>query len=72
MTTRKEAISAAALILVQARAERDALSPRKAAEAAWYPGHRLGSVEAIEALIISQRKQVLATQQAHTIRPLAA
>lgn len=57
MRTRQEAIQAAADIFVEARAERDALSPRQAAEAAWYPGHRLGTVEAIEALIIQQRAE---------------
>ncbi|MGE7437524.1 hypothetical protein [Kitasatospora sp. NPDC001175] len=56
MTTRQEAIRSAALVLAQARAERDALSPREAAEAAWYPGHRLETVEAIETLIIQQRQ----------------
>ncbi|MFJ9771134.1 hypothetical protein ACIRVF_07815 [Kitasatospora sp. NPDC101157] len=54
---RREAISAAALISGQARAERDARTPREAAEAAYYPGHRLGSVEAIEALIVRQRAE---------------
>lgn len=57
MTTRQEAIRGAALILMEARAERDALSPRAAAEAAWYPGHELQTVEAIEALIVKQRRQ---------------
>lgn len=57
MTTRKEAIRRAALVLLEIRAERDALSPRAAAKAAWYPGHRLGTVEAIEELIIRQRRE---------------
>lgn len=57
MTTRAEAIRAAAYVLVEARIARDSLSPRAAAEAAYYPGHRLGSVEAIEALIVSQRAE---------------
>lgn len=69
MTTRQEAIRGAALVLAEARAARDALSPRAAAEAAWYPGHRLGTVEAIEALITSQREQATYTDQ-H--QPLAA
>lgn len=72
MTTRQEAIRGAALVLVEARAARDALSPRAAAKGAWYPGHRLGTVEAIEALIISQREQALAAQQDQHNRPLAA
>jgi hypothetical protein len=53
----QQAIQDAGLILAQARAYRDSLSPRQAAEAAYYPGHRLGSVDAIEALIISQRAE---------------
>lgn len=57
MTTREEAARAAGRVLAQARAERDALTPREAAEAAWYPGHRLGTVEAIEELIIRQRAE---------------
>lgn len=57
MTTRQEAIRGAALVLIEARAERDALSPRAAAEAAWYPGHELQTVDAIEALIIEQRRE---------------
>ncbi|MCX5209705.1 hypothetical protein OG689_10465 [Kitasatospora sp. NBC_00240] len=60
MTSRREAIRAAALVLVEACAERDALSPREAAEAAWYPGHRLVTVDAIEALIIRQREEAIA------------
>ncbi|MEU6235912.1 hypothetical protein [Kitasatospora sp. NPDC047058] len=55
MTSRAAAIADAGRLLAAARAERDALTPRAAAEAAWYPGHRLGSIDAIEALIISQR-----------------
>jgi hypothetical protein len=58
VTSRHDAVRAAGRILALARAERDALTPRAAAEAAWYPGHRLGTVEAIEALIISQREAV--------------
>ncbi|MFE2407014.1 hypothetical protein ACFXDE_01585 [Kitasatospora sp. NPDC059408] len=54
---RRQAIRAAGLVLAQARAERDALTPREAAEAAFYPGHRLGSIDAIEALIIRQRAE---------------
>lgn len=50
-----EAIQAAGQILAMARAKRDALSPREAAEAAWFSGHPLKTVDAIEALIVSQR-----------------
>lgn len=49
------AVRAAAEALVNAVAERASRTPREAAEAAWYPGHRLGSVEAIEAEIIRRR-----------------
>lgn len=72
MTTREEAIKAAGYALAVARAKRDALSPRKAAEAAWYPGHRLGTVEAIEQLIVQQREEALARLQAAQQLPLAA
>lgn len=55
-TSREAAIRAAAEALVEAVAERAARTPRAAAEAAYYPGHPLGSVEAIEAEIISRRE----------------
>jgi hypothetical protein len=49
--TRDEAITAAARILRDASAERDALAssegPRAVGEAAYWPGHPLGSPEAI-------------------------
>lgn len=70
MTSRQDAIRAAALVFAEARAERDALSPREAAEAAWYPGHRLQTVDAIEALIIAQRAE--AEQNLMAELPLAA
>ncbi|MGW1587274.1 hypothetical protein [Streptomyces sp. NPDC002386] len=53
--TRSRAVRAAADALVDAVAERAARSPREAAEAAFYPGHPLGSVEAIEAEIVRRR-----------------
>jgi hypothetical protein len=53
--TRQQAIAAAGQILAAARAERDALSPEEAAQAAWYPGHELGTIQAIRDLIIEQR-----------------
>lgn len=56
MTTRAEAISSAAVIFAHACFERDARSAREAAEAAWYPGHRLASVDAVEALIVEKRR----------------
>jgi hypothetical protein len=52
---RARAVRAAADALVDAVAERAARTPREAAEAAYYPGHPLGSVEAIEAEIIRRR-----------------
>jgi hypothetical protein len=55
--TRADAIRAAAEVLLDAVAERAARTPREAAEAAYYPGHPLGSVEAIEAEIIRRRAQ---------------
>lgn len=71
MTTKDEALRAAGRALAVTRVERDALSPRRAAVAAWYPGHEL-SVDEIEALIISQRKQALAALEVAQSRPLAA
>lgn len=56
-STREDAIRAAAAALLDAVADRASRTPREAAEAAWYPGHRLGSVEAIEAEIIRRREQ---------------
>lgn len=56
MSVRERAIRAAAEALADAVAERASRTPREAAEAAWYPGHRLGSVEAIEAEIIRRRE----------------
>lgn len=64
LPTRQECIRRAARTLEFIREERDARTPREAAEAAWYPSHRLGSVEAIEALIIRQRENALAKQAA--------
>lgn len=72
MTTKEEALRNGGRALAVARVERDARSSRAAAEAAWYRGHPLGSVEAIEALIVSQREQALAAHNAQHKRPLAA
>jgi hypothetical protein len=55
MSARTLAVRAAAAALFEAVAERASRTPREAAEAAYYPGHRLGSVEAIEAEIIRRR-----------------
>lgn len=53
--TREEAIHRAALILIGGVKLRASMTPRAAAEAAWYPGHRLGSIEAIERHITERR-----------------
>jgi hypothetical protein len=66
--TRDEAIDGAAPIFARSRWRRDVMSPQKAAEAAWYVGHPLGSIDAIRDLIVAQRK--LAEQPQHL--PLAA
>jgi hypothetical protein len=58
--TEEEAIKAAGRAWAVTRVERDAMTPREAAEAAWYPYHPLGTVEAIEKLIILRREQALA------------
>jgi hypothetical protein len=69
--TKQESLHSTGRALAVARVERDALAPRKAAEAAWYPGNEL-TVEDIEALIITQREQALAAHQARQVKPLAA
>jgi hypothetical protein len=53
--TRDEALAGARRVLVAAARVQAAQTPREAAEAAWYPGHRLGTVEAIETVIIRRR-----------------
>jgi hypothetical protein len=55
LSARDRAIRGAADALVNAVAERASRTPREAAEAAFYPGHPLGSVDAIEAEIIRRR-----------------
>lgn len=55
--TREQACKRAAEILVADVALQASRSPRAAAEAAWYPGHRLKTVEAIEAAIIQRRRE---------------
>jgi hypothetical protein len=42
---------------IRAVEAREALPPREAAEGAWYPGHPLGTVDAIEAEIIQRRAE---------------
>lgn len=55
LSARTQAIRAAAEALADAVAERASRTPHEAAVAAYYPGHRLGSVEAIEAEIVRRR-----------------
>jgi hypothetical protein len=68
--TREQCLAGAGLVFAQARAERDALVPRAAAEAAWHCGHRL-SVDAIEALIIAQRAEAMQANQDQPARTAA-
>lgn len=67
--TREQAIRLAAEALIDAVAERASRTPREAAIAAYYPGHRLGSVEAIEAKIIRRRN---ANPARRSVAPSAA
>lgn len=39
------------------------MTPREAAEAAWYPGHPAGSIEELEAEIVARRARQSAAQQ---------
>lgn len=55
--TRELAIRGAAEALIDAVRERASRTPREAAEAAWYPGHPLGSIDAIEAEIVRRRAE---------------
>lgn len=55
--TRDEYIDGIAAALLRAVEQRDSLPARQAAEGAWYPGHPLGSVEAIEAAIVQRRAE---------------
>lgn len=52
-----EAVDTIVAIVTQAAEQRCALTARQAAEAAWYPGHSLVTVEAIEALINRHRAE---------------
>ncbi len=63
MSVRDDAIQAAGQIFAMARAKRDSLSSRDAAEAAWYPGHPLKTVDAIEALVVEQRERAEARRR---------
>lgn len=72
--TRDEAIQRAAGRLLAGVALQASRTPRAAAEAAWYPGHELGTVEAIEAAIIQRRTEdaQLIARQGHRLHARAA
>lgn len=62
MTPQDEVFNNAAKALIRGVQLRASMTPREAAEAAWYPGHRLKTVEAIEAKIIADRAALAAAQ----------
>lgn len=64
---RDVAIRAFAEALVDAVAERASKTPEQAARDAWYPGHPLGTVDAIAAVIRERRER----QQARQFRDAA-
>jgi hypothetical protein len=55
--TRDQYLDGIATAALQAVQQRESLSARQAAEGAWYPGHPLGTVEAIEAAIVQRRSE---------------
>lgn len=61
---REVAIERARRALIAAVRLRASRSPRDAAVAAWYPGHPLGSVEEIEAVIKARREAGRSAQAA--------
>lgn len=68
---REQAIANAARILVQAVRMQAAMTPREQAEGAWYPGHPLGTVEAVEQAVIERRARhtaILAARDAEKAR----
>ncbi|MEZ0090064.1 hypothetical protein [Streptacidiphilus sp. EB129] len=54
---RSQAIQRAAQILAETVRQQAEMTPRQQAEAAWYPGHPLGSIEAIEQAVIERRQR---------------
>ncbi|MEV8394781.1 MULTISPECIES: hypothetical protein [unclassified Streptomyces] len=66
--TRDVAVRSAAEALLSAIAERATRTPREAAEAAYYPGHPLGSVDAIEAEIAARREREAGEQPLVALR----
>jgi hypothetical protein len=57
MTPREQVIQRAAQAVVNGVRASAAMTPRAAAEAAWYPGHPLKTVDAIEAAIRKRRAE---------------
>lgn len=55
--TRDQYIDGIAAALLRAVEQRESLPARQAAEGAWYPGHPLGTVDAIEAVIVQRRTE---------------
>lgn len=55
--TREQALDNAAAILIDTVRQQAAMTPRQQAEGAWYPGHPLGSVDAIERSVIERRQR---------------
>lgn len=55
--TRDQAVRDCAALLIRGVAQQAARTPREAAELAFYPGHPLGSVDAIEADMIRRRTE---------------
>lgn len=55
--TRDEYLDGIAAAALRAIEHRESLPARQAAEDAWYPGHELGTVEAIEAEILQRRAE---------------
>lgn len=55
--TRDQYLDGIATAALQAVQQRESLPARQAAEGAWYPGHPLGTVEAIEAAIVQRRAE---------------
>lgn len=72
--SRDQAIQNCAALLIRGVAQQAARTPREAAEKAFYFGHPLGSVDAIEAGIIRRRAEdaaFLADQRPATSREAA-
>lgn len=55
--SREQALDNAAAIIADAVTQQAAMTPRQQAEGAWYRGHPLGTVDAIEQAVIARRKR---------------